>query len=244
MDTNMMFELISDLDVTRAFEENDEDLTKPEPLYRLRRARAAMLAVMVLHERGMGVLGHFGEVMRKLAENGPPAIDSDNPGVLEWSQAFAKSFVNFVMPHVLPGWSRLSDDEEPDVHGDDADLWLQEQALKFAVPLITNEGVTPRGFTDTYRRRNRGMNLRGRARQAGVSVMSPIEFFWRSYEPARPMIDRFIARFVAEGPGYARTQPDVAGEMRLLQDHLNLYRLFLLGTTVDGMPDLDVEWPR
>ena len=74
--------------------------------------------------------------------------------------------------------------------------------------------------------------------------MSPIEFFWRSYEPARPMIDRFIARFVAEGPGYARTQPDVAGEMRLLQDHLNLYRLFLLGTTVDGMPDLDVEWPR
>lgn len=242
LDTNAFLELLSDLDVVRSYQRNGEDLTAPDPLYRIRRARASWLMAMVVHEQRQGTLSHLGELERKIRQIGPPPIDEDATH-LDWSQGMAWSFTHFIRPCVMPGWELLGDDDEPDVQGEDADTWLLEQAKAHGVPLITNEGVARSGFRDGYARGD-DLNLRGRAKQAGAAVYAPIEFVWASNAEPEDLAHRFIDHFIREAPPFAKSRPNPGGVLSMLQDQVNLYRLLLLGMTADDKPNLEVEWPR
>jgi hypothetical protein len=96
-------------------------------------------------------------------------------------------------------------------------------AKEHALPLVTNEGVTQSGIAEE--------KMRKRARNAGVSVFSPREFYLGKIDEEEE-IEAFLTRFRAQVPRYLEARKRELGEDNVAEVLLwiyGYYRLVLRG---------------
>jgi hypothetical protein len=227
-DTNVLLDIYSCHDVIGAYNRAYERLgptaiDEPAVIYRRVRARESILLALYFHRIAAHSYSLHAEVLELLTRRSPPAppgqtIESD----------FTTFFLHFVKDSVLPAWRPGM----PVMPGNEARSQADQALVNFArsldVPLITNEGYTQDGIVD----QNHG--LRPLARDAGVQVFAPREFYAGKIDEVQEIED-FLRRFREQAPAYidvrrASLGPDDRGE-EVLNWIYGYYRMVLLGDT-------------
>lgn len=262
LDTSVMTQILSDRDFhqdyARANPDKDEVQLMFEggeiddrTLHRIRRMRAAWLAVMVMHERGWSSLVHEEETKAVVDPRAPEPEASSL--WIEWPQLFRDTVDHFVREQVVPGWQPVKHHDEPppaDAEKDEIDGWLLGAAKQFGVPLITDEGVGLKGTFYEYQRSGNGrrkgdLNLRGRARAEGVEVYSPIEFVLASGLDVDDLVEGFLQRFADGFTNFvARRHPNIAGGAEAVSQVYRQFEVVFAGRMGEGFDDLDVRFPE
>ena len=236
LDTNVLLDILSwhDLMATanRAYaERGDNAMLDPAVTYRLARARESTLLAIHLNRTKATTYNLLGESVRLMLQQAPPITEGSSP-----VGAFVHVALHFVKDYLLPDWTMSGDpfsiDDTADQTldalpgnyvGSAADRALLEYAKARGIPLVTNEGNTPRGLEL--------IRLRKLAIDQGVQVYSPRELYEGHLAEAEE-IDAFIGHFEDEAPRFLRDRPlERAGDAmaEMLDYSLGYYRMILLG---------------
>jgi hypothetical protein len=171
VDTNVMMEIDSFGDLLKLADKlrSVEAIAAcSEFRYRQLRSRYSNLLAWWFRQTGTvgGMLGTevLGKLKSDLAPEGDPRSHNLTTGIVE-----------VILPFVLKDM-RIGPLIEVDhfASSNDADTELLRIAKAENLPLVTNEGLTQSGLTET--KKNGERNLRGRCRDAGIDVYSPEEF--------------------------------------------------------------------
>ncbi|MBK7582644.1 MAG: hypothetical protein IPI67_20910 [Myxococcales bacterium] len=236
LDTNVLLDILSWHDLMTTVDRlhahrGDDVMLDPAVTYRLARARESTLLAIYLNRTRANTYNLLGEGVRLMIQQAPPAA----PGSPACGY-FVPVALHFVKDYLLPDWTLTVDPYSIDDAtvqsvetlpgnqvGSAADRALLEYAKTHGVPLITNEGNTPRGMEAS--------GLRKLAIDQGVEVYSPREFY-EGHLAEADEIESFIQRFKEEAPRFLRERPlDCAGDQmgELLDYSLGYYRMILLG---------------
>lgn len=168
IDTNVVLEIVVVADL---FAEGQRAGTPTAALqskdYRYRQLRARHSTLLAWHlAKERIVTGSLGDEMLRVIDRQIPTMSDD-------AHALSAGIVNVIRPLVLRGWGFGSLTEVAGTaKGTVADTELLRLAARDGVPIVTNEGLSVGGISD-YTRDT--LNLRGRARAAGVAVFTPKE---------------------------------------------------------------------
>jgi hypothetical protein len=227
LDTNVFIDVHSCHDLIDTFDGlhatvGNAAIEDPAVTYRLARARESVLLVIYLNKIGATTFNLHSEAVEMLMRSAPPA-----PGGTSMKSDFTTVFLHFVKDYVLPDWSPTMPTEPGTEAKNEADAALIECAKKHNLPLITNEGYTPKGLVE--------IKMRKLAREAGVQVFAPREFYAGKIDEAEE-IAAFLQRFREHAPGYLKERnqtlgPDQMG--KVLGWIIGYYRMILLGV-VEG----------
>lgn len=211
----------------------------PKGPKRRARARDALLLCEYLHERGLNTFIASGEVARLLVARVPakpedypkryPKFfpDGKAPDGLEVPTAYAKFFGGEVLPLLFPGWHAWGDGSDAGLDSNRCDEYLVQQAAQRSVPLITSEEGT------------RPNSIRGRAAAAGVTVMTPREF-WEPHMNEEDGANRLLTRWVALLPELQRKAREMfkpAKDADFVLKSMNFYLHHVLRGV--GAPDVE-----
>ena len=222
VDTNALIDFYSCHDLYNAYESIAREtatgaafnIENPRAVYRRARARESLLLVLYFHERRLRTYSLHDEFETKLTKFVPPSLPPGNDPPDEFTQAFTTEVVHVVAPHVLPGWdAQIAQFEEP-MAGNRADHTLCEKAQELRVPLITNEGYRESGVLEDVK-------LRKRAKEAGVPVFTPREFWEGKFDEEAACASFFVRlkeaahQRIADGPAHLPDlYPYIAGYYR------------------------------
>jgi hypothetical protein len=107
--------------------------------------------------------------------------------------------VHFVREQVLPDWRDTWEiDNDQGLTGMACDDRLLALAEEHSLPIVTNEGFTPAGTSECNSRR-----LRTRAKDRGLKVYSPREF-WTGKIDEEATIQDFLDRFREHAPQHIK----------------------------------------
>jgi hypothetical protein len=223
VDTNVVLDVYSCHDVAKRYDEVHSRLgiaavDEASVVYRRTRARESLLLAIYFNKIGASTFSLHHESVELLTTRVPPA-----PGGQTLESDFTTVFLYFVKDYVLPEWESHMPTEPGDASGNDADRLLVEFAKEHALPLITNEGFTQRGVVEE--------KMRKRAREAGVSVFSPRQFYLGKIDEAAE-IEAFLSRFRDQVPRYLEARKRELGEdnvAEVLSWVYGYYRLILKG---------------
>lgn len=171
---------------------------------RMELARNSLLLAIHLHQKRAITYSLY-----EIAEVMMARVPVDQPTL---ERLFAGVFAHFVKDLVLDGWdSRVWAGGNP--RSSEADRHLIDRAEEIERPLITRDSRMTSG-----------------ARERGVTVHTPEEFWRREGLDVERSTRRFLARFRALAPQYARQRdPDqFDARMRHLLDLYGFYRKLLL----------------
>ncbi len=230
VDTNVLHELSSCVDVTRAYNEaiwrqpvpasvanRFEAIRDPLVAHRFRRARETLLLAMYLARTRAHTYSVRDEVIGVLTTNVPP----DNPNSLDY--LVTALYAHFVKDYLLTDWRQSFPKKSDNLRSNAADRHLLEYAKEHSLPLITNEGNGQDGLAD--------VKLRLKAKQEGVGVFSPREFYDGKLDEGEA-VDAFFSRFRKQVPRYLRRDRRLGraerttGHLQLLLDY---FRMVLRG---------------
>jgi hypothetical protein len=234
LDTNVMKEILSVHDLLRSGDTvatSVEALQSPVVAYRIGRAKYSILLAWVCAVRAYWTANLPDETLRRLLTDVPP---EDKHSV---ETGATQIIIHFVVEQVLHGWQMVSYTEIPaGLVGDDADDALVALAARERVPLITNEGNSPRGLSDEKRRGK--PNARGKAKAAEVAVFTPKEFLLKEGIAVEHEAHNFLRKFESERLRY-EPGDGVPGEAEKMIDLLGrIYRLVLLDAINEDLQDL------
>lgn len=236
LDTNVLLDILSWHDLMATAdrvhaERGDDAMLDPAVTYRLARARESTLLAIHLNRTKATTYNLLGEGARLMLQQAPPITENSSP-----VGAFVHVALHFVKDYLLPNWTMsvdaysIDDAAEQTLEalpgnyvGNAADRALLEYAKARDIPLVTNEGNTPRGVEL--------IRLRKLAVDQGIQVYSPREFY-EGHLAETEEIDAFIGRFKDEAPRFLRARPlEHAGDAmaELLDYSLGYYRMILLG---------------
>lgn len=221
VDTNVLLDIYSCHDLVRSFDRAqtmaEGARADPSFAYRLNRARESLLLAEHFHRLMASTCSLNAEPIALMQRCAPPAA-----GGLDLRSDFTTFFVHFVREHVLAGWKPMV------VNGADetanrADERLISLAKRYSVPLITNEGFSTIGLSET--------KLRKSAREEGVVALAPREFYG-SQADEDELSEGFLSRFRAAAPPYLADRELTFGKdegPRVLEWIYRFYRFVLEG---------------
>ncbi len=200
VDSNVVLELYSIHDIARAPAASKQA--------RVDRARDSLLLAIYLDQIGATTysLSEAIEVTRQRV----PSDTRPEEGDRFYELLFTTFFIWFVKEVVLSRWNVIAAKEGDPLRSNAADRHLEDFAHTHKKPLITNEA-----------------KLRKRARERGVDVYSP-RHFWDGRLDVAKGSQRFLRRFAAESPTFARRYEDPPRRARMLPDMFEFYRYLLL----------------
>lgn len=155
---------------------------------RRQRAQDALMCAMACERDGLATGSLKSEPLRIIQERVPPGDHS-------LDAYYVQVFWHFVKDYILPNWhcGLFNAVNDRQLSGDACDDEYLRVAQENGLPLVTDEGNSPDGIRETTNRGKR--NLRGKAKDAGVQVFTPGEFWQaRGLDPAeakRVFFDRF-----------------------------------------------------
>ena len=164
IDTNVLLEAVSCVDVVRHYARADFDRFSPNAILRRQKARESLLLSIHLDSVKATTFSIFEAI--RITER---EVDPNERHKFEYHAITI--WAHFVKDHVLPNWTMnvpSNGDEEPP--GNQADTLLVEHAKKLGIPLISHEGVTTTGV-------NHECRIRKEAGNAGVTILTPREFY-------------------------------------------------------------------
>lgn len=164
IDSNVMLEAVSCVDLMKHCERPDFDPRSAEATPRRQKARESLLLAIHLDRIGATTYSLFESARITLREVDPEAHENfENHAIKLW--------LHYVKDSVLPKWTMImpsTGDEEPT--GSGADTLLVERAKEFGLPLVTHEGLTTAGIDE-----RRG--IRRKARSESVTIVTAREFY-------------------------------------------------------------------
>ncbi len=222
VDTNLLLDVYSCHDLAGAYERllpelGERVFEQPDLKYRMARARESFLLALYFHEIRATTYSLHHEPLALLCLRAPPA-----PGGHSLEADFVRVFIHFTHEHVIPNWTVAMPSEPQVERGNEADDALLDYARQRALPLITNEGSSAVGLRDDH-------GLRKKAKDAGVDVFTPREFYAGKIVERRA-IDDFLGRYQEHVPRYkARREREFPGDKmgELVDWVLGFYKMIL-----------------
>jgi len=165
LDSNVILDAVSCVHMVQHYEKNSGiDPAAPESVFRRQKAREAILLSIHLHNSRATTYSLF-EATRVTMREIPPDADDrfENQALRIWA--------HYVKDTVLADWIMTcpsNGDGEP--KGNAADALLVERAKEYGVPLVSNEGISVNGVDEKK-------YIRKKAREAGVSILTPRQFY-------------------------------------------------------------------
>lgn len=142
---------------------------------------------------------------------------------------YTRVFWHFVKDYIFPNWHLgfFNEVDDSNLRGDGCDDAYLRVAKQQGLPLVTDEGNSPKGLRDENNRGKR--NLRGKAKDTDVQVFTPGEF-WRNraLDPARAT-HLFFERFDLHRAEYVRSRGIVDDNIDALLDNLRRIFQWILG---------------
>ena len=230
-DTNVLLDVHSCHDLTTTYnllhaklgEAARDDLAV---VYRRARARESLLLAMHFNKIKAATYSLHFEPVDLLTKRAPPA-----PGGATMESDFTTVFLHFVKDYVLPDWNMQMPTKPGNESKNDADKAYIDFAKQHGLPLITNEGYGQNGFVEE--------KMRKLARDAGVAVFAPREFYQGKIDEAAEIQD-FLRRFKEQAPTYIEAHRKKHGEDKIGEVFAwiyGYYRMILLGE-VEGTTKL------
>jgi len=174
LDTNVVMEILAVKDLLDSGEKlGTEEAALGSPVFRYRqlRSRHANLLVWLFAKQRINTGSLKNEVVDILRDKMAPQSDGNSYG-------FTTVIVHVVRPRMLHGWGfGALIHANPLATKEDADDELLRLALAHGDAIITNEGLSPDGYSDV--KKNGDINLRGKCHRDGVPVFSPAEYLIR-----------------------------------------------------------------
>jgi hypothetical protein len=229
IDTNVMLDATSFADV---FKSAELPFFKPGDAwqsrlfqYRRQRARHATILLWVMAERHLvgGILGReYFDMLAKLSPRPKAGEDATY-------YVFTVGWANVVKGMLDRRGLQIGalTDVNHRARSGKADAELLAQAKNEALPLITNEGHTVDGYSDT--KASGEVSLRGLCHQAGVSVFSPEEYLQHLGVNVGLECDRFIKALEGRIICAYIQSGDNKPYRAMLEDLTPMYRMILLG---------------
>ena len=197
-------------------------------VYRRARARESLLLAIHLHASKQDSWSLPNESLSLLLRR------ADRTKLDDPKLHFTLIFVNYTKDSALAGWNpRLSNPGDEGLYGEACDDYLVQVAQRNQIPLITNEGYSPRGIDESH-------GIRGKARRAGVRVFTPREYWRGKINPSRAA-RRFIHDFRDGVPRYLRqnaSNPDLPSVFSWIDGY---FHHILYGLAADGKSRLRIE---
>jgi len=225
-DTNVLLDIHSCHDVLGTYYEaharlGDAAIDEPSVTYRRTRARESLLLAMHFNDVSANTYSLHFELVDLLTRRAPPAGGGET-----MESDCTTFFLHFVKDYVLPRWSPGMPAKPGTEVRNEADRALVALAVEHGLPLVTNEGYTQNGIVE--------QKMRKLAREAGVQVFAPREFYAGKIDEGRA-IESFLLRFREQAPKYvaARRQMHGADDKggQVLAWIYGYYRMILLGET-------------
>lgn len=226
VDTNVALELYSVGDLLRAGDMAGFGTAKAAwrsewHRYRQLRARYTVVLAWTLATRAIAA-GVLGNELVDMTEKVSPESDGT-------AYSITAGFVHVIMPVLVEHGLRLGalTDVDHNAKGAKADAELLKVAVRDRLPLITNEGLTPRGIVEV--RATGKPNLRGLARASGVAVYTPKEYLAHLNVDIATEAKRFVQ--ACEAPvmhAYLDAADKSPAWRTMLEQLVPLYRLILL----------------
>jgi len=234
IDTNVMLSLATCIDAanhyTKIFEvdpsEGAQADTEESTFIRMRIREATLLA-QYLHETGATTfsLHEFERMVREKVELNFEKIDPH----------FALVWLDYTKPTLLNRWLLTTPIELNEPTGSDADTLLVETAKEWDVPLISYEGLSTAGI-DPDRK-----GMRRKAKQAGVRLVTPREFYWQDEQHELLLSALFVTRFKSHAPDYIAKKPHPEVMLNTFNHLEAYYRHVLYGDTLGHREALAVR---
>jgi hypothetical protein len=229
VDTNVLLDIYSWHDLLDTAERlhpllGDAFVEDPHFAFRLARARESLLLGVYFNSIGARTYSLRAEPLRLLQKVSPRVPLSSTE---ELANSFTTRFVNFVHPRLLGNWIMEWAEDPEIVVGNDADEMLLEFAADHQLPLVTNEGYTPKGVIHE--------KMRLLATDRGVRAYTPAEFCRaKSFDPqagARAFIEDFgrLAPHYIDAWEDEQRREDAGFARRASADRKNLTELLLVG---------------
>lgn len=152
---------------------------------RCTRARDALLMAILLHKTKARTYSLREEWLRVLEKLAPPTVN-------EIPTFFSRVMHLYVLPELLQDWRVVFPDEggAPEPSGTKADRELERVAQAYGLPLMTLDAKSAK-----------------RARNLGVTVITPADYVTSSGCDAARELDAFFQRYLDGLPAFCRTQP-------------------------------------
>lgn len=222
LDTNVVLDIFSCHDVSTLYDrlgDAPSAVAHPAAVYRRARARESLLLAIYFNAtRAKTYSAHEPAIIVRLVD--PDAVDTIE-------NHFTTLVAHFVKDTLLPDWQSLYRTEPDEGHGSAVDRFLLSFAEQYNLPLITNEGFTETGVQD--------LRLRALARERGVAVCTPSEFY-RDHIDEQKAARNFIAAFRTAAPDYIQrhAKPEIVRKSLVIM--AGYYRHILFGET-EGLED-------
>jgi hypothetical protein len=202
IDSNVMLEIVSCVDMSKAYNESGLDPEGPEATLRRQKARESLLLSMYLNKTSARTFSLFEATRITVREVAPQATGTfANHAMVIWA--------HYIKDAVLPDWEILCpSDGNGEPAGNRADALLVKLACDYDVPLISHEGITVNGVDPKS-------GIRKKSRAAGVRIVTPREFYGDMNELLESAL--FMQRYGRGAEDWARASanPDVMRESML-----------------------------
>jgi hypothetical protein len=225
LDTNVYLELVDVQDLAREVLRSARDQALVETLavtHRRRRAKHSLVLAWFCHVHDMTTAFAANEVLKLLLRG---RVDANHPK--DVPAVVTAIILRLVHEQVLSRWTRA---EMSWIDWDNSGTFVDDELLDYAqhvgAPLITNEGNSPAGLTNTTA--NSQLNLRGKAKARGVQVFTPEEYLLQNSSDIAGQSRCLYEAVLAGIPQLAVL--DLASEpiaRRALEVLLELYRFIL-----------------
>jgi hypothetical protein len=191
LDTNVFLSIATCLDAAQHYAVDPFTLSAKGVFVR-QRIREAIVLSQYLHDTK--ALTYCLEEAHRVAFD---RVDPTRTDRLE--HAFTYIWLDYVLFGLLPGWQvGFPSNATNEPRGSAADSLIVEKAKEFAIPVISYEGFTPTGLDESK-------GLRKKALAAGVTVVTPAEFYNGADESV--LADAFYNNFRDGSFAFARSRP-------------------------------------
>lgn len=207
VDTNVVLDIYSITDLSRAHESGGDDDT-PERLFRRVRLRESLMLAWLFHVTHAVTVSLPNELQRLAARHAPP----DAKGTVELQHMQLSIYLQKDL--VLSNWVALMENVDEGLVGSKADAALLDLCRKYRAPLITNEGYSVAGVSDSH-------GLRAKAISAGIRVFTPRQYW--SGKIGETSTRKFLARYDAVSKRFVRRQNSTSA----VKDAVSLRRAIL-----------------
>ena len=228
LDTNVMLEIYTIVDMLRLADElGSPEAARRSPTFSYRQERARNSIVLAYHlakrHQSVGVLG--AEVVKILEKLIPDPKAGEDGTAFIFTTAVVQVVREFALRDLKIG---ALTNVDHDAHGTTADTELLNEAKSKKLPLITWEGITEAGFSDSPK------SLRNRGLKEKVAVFSPTEYLACQKVNVQDEAWRFV--FACTKAVREARQKGVFAERRdILESIVPMYRFILLDEVSDEL---------
>jgi hypothetical protein len=196
VDTNVLMEITAVHDLNEAAASGNASRVE----LRRKKARASLSLAWHFHRRARRTVSVHDEIAAQLLTK----VSPDG----EITQATAVSFIasQYLLPHILPGWSFCSYTDFPTgLAGPGVDDELVRRAKAAGVPIITNERISARANAKDRKK------IPWKCKRDGVECYSPTAFLESDGVDIQRAAFELLAAFEKKWPEARRRDPDLGG---------------------------------